>query len=243
MSDTPHDSPNPADPGDPGRGDPPPGDPAPQPGSRADYTLGEVRRPQVSARVPEAVSRGVFSTGAIVIGGPYEIVLDFLLRLVRPHQVVARVVLPPPVLPQFVEALTDNLGKFRERFGPIPALPRAEPERTPSVQEVYEDLKLPDEMLAGAYANAVIISHTPAEFCFDFIAGFFPRSAVSARVYLSAPQAQRLLETLAQTYQEYVRRAGARRPGASPGTPGTPGVRRAPGAPGDAAGPEAPPVS
>ena len=41
--------------------------------------------------------------------------------------------------------------------------------------------KLPDDMLGGVYANMASISHTENEFCFDFIAQFFPRSAVTAR--------------------------------------------------------------
>ena len=47
-----------------------------------------------SARVPESVNRGVFSTGAIVITGGSEFIIDFILRMGRPHQVVARMILP-----------------------------------------------------------------------------------------------------------------------------------------------------
>ena len=30
------------------------------------------------------------------------------------------------------------------------------------LQEIYQDLRLPDEVLSGAYANAVMIGHSPA---------------------------------------------------------------------------------
>lgn len=186
-------------------------------GSRGDYTLGEVQHRQLSARVPEAVARGVFSTGAIIIGGATEFVLDFCLRMVRPHQVVARVVLPPPVLPQMIAALNESIAGYEARLGPIPPLPAPASERTPSLQEVYEELKLSDEQLSGAYANVVMIAYGGAEFCLDFVSGFFPRSAVSSRVYMAAPHVLRLRDSLTQTHAEHLRRLAARRnPPASP---------------------------
>lgn len=54
--------------------------------------------------------------------------------------------------------------------------------RQASVQEIYDDLKVRDEILSGAYANAVMIGHGPHEFGSDFITNFYPHSAVSARV-------------------------------------------------------------
>src|SRR5258706_10187849 len=69
----------------------------------------------VTARVPEKVARGVFSTGVIVIDGPFEFVLDFVMGLVQPRQVVARVVMSPVVVEQFIHAIRDNVGKFESR--------------------------------------------------------------------------------------------------------------------------------
>ncbi|NBS33936.1 MAG: DUF3467 domain-containing protein, partial [Planctomycetia bacterium] len=66
---------------------------------------------------------------------------------------------------------------------PRPAAPQPAP-----IADIYENLKLPDDMLGGVYANMASISHTASEFCFDFIAQFFPRSAVTARVYMAAPR-------------------------------------------------------
>ena len=51
----------------------------------------EVQHSQISAVVPERVARGVFSTGAVVVQGPHEFILDFLLRMSQPQQVAARV--------------------------------------------------------------------------------------------------------------------------------------------------------
>lgn len=157
---------------------------------------------QVGARVPEAVARGVFSTGAIVITGQGEFVLDFVQRLSRPHQVVARVVLPHNVIPLLLNALRDNFAKYVSRFGEPPALPRPDNTRRPAIREVYEDLKINDDVISGSYANAVMISHSAAEFSLDFVTQFFPHAAVSQRVFLSAPQLPRLIESLANSWQQ-----------------------------------------
>lgn len=172
-------------------------------------TVQQVHHQQISARVPESVGRGVFSTGAIVLVGQNEFILDFVLRMTRPHQVAARVVLPHRVMSQFIEALKDNLQKYTNRFGELPALPKsptpANPQ--PNIREIYDDMKLPDEMLNGAYANAVMVGHTASEFSFDFIASFFPQSVVSSRVFLSAPQIPRLLVSLTRTFDNFRQRS------------------------------------
>jgi Protein of unknown function (DUF3467) len=165
----------------------------------------QITHSPVSARVPERVARGVMCTGVIVLTGPNEFILDFVQVLARPAQLVARVVLPPPVAASFTAALRDNLDKYAQSFGPPPPLPRP-PQRRPNIQEVYENLKLPDDLLSGAYANAAIVGHSPAEFFFDFITGFYPTAAVSARVFLAASQAPRVLEAVSNAVRQFEER-------------------------------------
>src|SRR5258708_14439978 len=74
----------------------------------------------LSAGVPEKMARGVFSTGALVLQGATEFVVDFVLRMNKPHQVVARVVLPINLVPQLIEALKGNLENYRKTFGAAP---------------------------------------------------------------------------------------------------------------------------
>lgn len=181
-----------------------PGNPGPEDGENTQ----RVAVNRSSARVPEQVAAGVFSTGVIVMSGPNEFVLDFVHSLSRPARVVARVVLTPQVVGQFAGALEKNLAMFSDRFGKPATLPKppTNQARRPSIEETYESLRLPDEMLSGSYANAVLISHGPAEFCFDFVTSLFPRSAVASRVYLSAPHVPPMLDTLKQNYQRYVDR-------------------------------------
>lgn len=195
----------------------PEGEPNPPPGAVNE----QVQHPSVSARVPPQIGHGILSTGAVVFDGPHEFVIDFLQRLGAPHSVAARVTLSHAVFGQFIQALRDNLKMYEGRFGapaPLPVPPQPQP-RT-SITELYEQLKLPDEMLSGVYSNAVMIGHTPSEFWFDFITTFFPRSAVSCRVFLSAQQIPALLDTLASAQQAHQRRrSGEQPPGSQPPGP------------------------
>jgi hypothetical protein len=278
---------------------------------------GQIRHNQLSARIPESVARGVFSTGAIVLMGNTEFILDFVLRMQRPHQVVQRVVLPHAVLPQMISTLEKNLEKYQERFGMLPTMPKpietptensadntpqppvtpkpksnapthtqadesldnkpetppasanafageggggsaghtalpdqvtpaddaltSEPTQStptehndfeevsapspaeaqqpvkpkiinhPSIEDIYDDLKIPEDGLIAAYANAVMISHSAAEFNLDFICNFFPRSVVTSRVFISAPQVVRMLDAIKNTYDEFQKRIIANR--------------------------------
>jgi hypothetical protein len=166
------------------------------------------KRPQhVSARVPEKVSPGVFSTGVIVMTGGTEFVIDFVQNLGQPAQVAARVVMPHATMPQFIEALKTNLDLYTNRFGKPAELPKPnQPQRQPTIQELYDDLKLPEDVATGSYANGVMIGHAASEFKFDFLANMVPHPSVSTRVYLSAPQVPRMLESLKKTYSQFQER-------------------------------------
>ncbi|MCA9037131.1 MAG: DUF3467 domain-containing protein [Planctomycetaceae bacterium] len=182
----------------------------------------EIRHSQIGALVPANVARGTFSTGAVVLQGQHEFIVDFLLRMQQPQQVAARIVMPPGVVAQFIQALQDNLRKYEERFGEIP--PANNPSPPPgaqrqSAQDLYDMLKIPEDTMSGNYANAVMIGHTATEFSFDFITTFFPRSAVSQRVFLAAPNAKRLLESLNHSFGQFQQRL--QNPPAPPTPPDT----------------------
>jgi hypothetical protein len=171
----------------------------------------EVQHSPATARVPDMVGRGVFSTHAIVMQGTHEFLIDFIQSLAPPRRVVARVVLPSSVVPLFVGALHENLQKYQQSFGASPRVqtpahqqpPGTTPPQQPPISEVYEQLKLPDEMLGGSYANTVVITHSQSEFCFDFICNSFPRSVVTARVYLSAPHVPEVFDSLKRCLEQY----------------------------------------
>ena len=161
----------------------------------------------MSARVPEQVGPGTFSSGVLVMTGNTEFILDFIQNLGQPAQVAARVVMPHATMPQFIQALRTNLEMYTKRFGTPPELPAPAPnQRKPTIQEIYDDLKITDETLAGSYANGVMIGHAASEFKFDFLANMMPTPAVSSRVYLAAPHVPRLLQSLEKTYSDFQQR-------------------------------------
>ena len=170
-----------------------------------------LQQQHVAARVPESISRGGFSNGVIVMSGASEFVLDFLQNLGHPPQVASRVVLPHTAMPQVIRALQQNVALYRQKFGAIPELPRAEHSgRQQTPQEIYDELKLPDELLMGVYANGVMVGHTATEFRFDFLVNLFPRPVVSARLFLAVPQVSRMLASLGRNFQQFQERTDTR---------------------------------
>ena len=166
-----------------------------------------VRFSQTTARVPERCRTGVCSTGAVVLNGPHEFMVDFLQRLAQPQQVVARIIVPMTLMPAFIRALGDNIAGFTAKFGPPPSLPQPPPGTPiPTVEELYEQLKISDEVLAGTYCNTVMIAHSPAEFCFDFITSSFPKPIVASRVFMAAAHAPKLLDSLKRSWDQHQRR-------------------------------------
>lgn len=109
-------------------------------------------------------------------------------------QQVPPVVIPPTVSPPSRPPESEEPPSGESSDAPPSA--QAPAPAQPPIADIYEQIRLADDMLGGAYANVVAISHTPAEFCFDFIASVYPRSAVTARVYLAAPRAADALASL-----------------------------------------------
>jgi Protein of unknown function (DUF3467) len=182
-----------------------PGSPPPPGNDSGAYSQQFSHNPPVAARVPEKMARAAYATGLIVLDNPAAFILDFLQGMSRPYQVAARVVIHPTFMAQLAGALQDNVNKHVATFGPPPVMP-APPQNRPSIQEIYENFKLSDDQLSGAYANAVMINHSRAEYHIDFITDFYPTAAVSTRIFLSAFQAPRILDTLNMALQQYQKR-------------------------------------
>jgi hypothetical protein len=70
------------------------------------------------------------------------------------------------------------------------------PQDKSTVEEIYENTKIPDEMLAGKYANMVAVTQNNGDFCLDFVLSLFPRSVVTARVFISIYHATELMNAL-----------------------------------------------
>lgn len=184
----------------------PPRDDANQGAQNAGAFSQQFQNQPVAARVPAHVGKGIFTTGVVIQDGVNEFVLDFLQGLSRPPQIAGRVVLAPGTMDALVRTMDENLGKYVEQFGAPASLPPPPTQRRPSIQEIYENFKLPEELWSGTYANSVMVGHGPSEFFMDFITSFYPTASVACRVYFAAQQAPRILDTLRLSYQQYLRK-------------------------------------
>jgi hypothetical protein len=109
--------------------------------------------------------------------------------------------------------------------GSMPAPSMHEPIRPteqdlpPQIEDLYDRLKLPDRMLGGNYANVVMIRHMAEEFSFDFIANFYPRPVVVARIFFPAGRVLAFLEALTNSLQIFRKKADGRTPPPAPDSP------------------------
>ena len=71
------------------------------------------------------------------------------------------------------------------------------------ITELYEQVKFPEDLLGGTFANAVMIRHTPEEFCFDFISSLYPRPIVVSRVFTAAGRVPSFIEAMAGSLERY----------------------------------------
>jgi hypothetical protein len=69
--------------------------------------------------------------------------------------------------------------------------------------DLYDDMTIPDDVQVGVYANGLIIGHTDSEFKLDFVSNLFPKSVVTSRIFISAPQLIRLVDTLERTLHQF----------------------------------------
>ena len=81
--------------------------------------------------------------------------------------------------------------------------------KPPYITDTYGQLKFPDKVAAGEFANAVLIRHTMHEFVLDFLCDLYPRATVTARVFISATRTPEFVEGLDIALQQYRRRPHA----------------------------------
>jgi hypothetical protein len=82
-------------------------------------------------------------------------------------------------------------------------------------------VKIPDDMLRGAYANSLVVAHTAEEFVLDFILSLPPQPVCTARVLVHPGHLKRIIQALQQNLARYEAAHGtvasAPDPGPGPG--------------------------
>jgi hypothetical protein len=80
-------------------------------------------------------------------------------------------------------------------------------------------IKIPEDVLRGAYANQMVVRHSREEFVLDFIHLCPPEGVVAARVVVSPPHMKRMVAALAENLSRYEKAHGAIEAAAAPPDP------------------------
>ncbi len=160
-------------------------------------------------RIADEDRPGVFATDVLIFSGAHEFVLDFIQNLEIPIRVVARVVVPRVALPAMLEVMRQGVTP-PPAHKPTPA-DAANPDEAATVAEgasssgpttvqqpkqIYDDIKLPESLQSGTYANALITAHNDQIFRMDFVAQFCPDPVLTSRVFVTKVQAGLVLGAL-----------------------------------------------
>ena len=80
-------------------------------------------QPQKPQGVPintgDEMSRGRYSNQMIVTHSPEEFIIDWLLNSPSGIHLISRIIVSPSHLKRIISALTDNLQKHEQTFGPV----------------------------------------------------------------------------------------------------------------------------
>ncbi len=73
----------------------------------------------------------------------------------------------------------------------------------PNPTEQRIQIKLPDEIAGGVYANNMVVGHNREEFVMDFIYAAPPQGRVNARVIVSPGHMKRIIRALQENLRKY----------------------------------------
>jgi hypothetical protein len=184
---------------------------------------------KLSVRVPERLLPGVYANQMIIRHTREEFLIDFLNRFPPEGVVAARVIVSPGHLKRMIRALKENLGRYEASRGPIAERKGPSPRSTARSEDAPPDsdapspapaapspqratvapterklaAKVPESVVAGVYANQMMVSHSPDEFLIDFINIFPPEGVVTARVFVSPAQLKRAIRALQDNLDRY----------------------------------------
>lgn len=174
--------------------------------------LVQVQHSLATARIPDAVGAGVFANEMVILKGSGEIAIDFIQGMASPRRLATRAIMNLETAAQMVKSLESAMdgcvltmngctfvlsgGSGIRWMGPED---QEKKQDEVSVSQIYETTKITDDVLVGRYANMVHVSQSNGTFCLDFVTTLFPRSVVTARVFLAMYHATELLNSLKKT--------------------------------------------
>jgi hypothetical protein len=173
----------------------------------------------LAPRIDPATSQGAYATGLVVIHTRDEFLLDFIAGFAAPPRIVGRVIVTPPYLKRMLRTLMENFGRYENTFGALPVQHENTRAQAGQVNDLYAKLHVEEELLGGAYSNAMSVMHTRDEFIMDCITNFPPSSKVMARLVLSPAHMRRIISVLGDNLSQYEDRFGKIDDGSPPFEP------------------------
>lgn len=184
------------------------------------------RKPSI--KLPERLLPGVYANQMVVRHTREEFLIDFINRFPPEGVVAARVIVSPGHLKRMIQALQENFGRYELGHGPIreaasayaasqgmrggPGGAAGDAAGAPAGKasaaakgggESHAATRISEAVLAGVYANQMVVSHSREEFLLDFVNIFPPEGVLTARVFVSPPQLERMIRALAGNFGRY----------------------------------------
>lgn len=170
-------------------------------------------------KIDPETSQGAYATGLVVLHTRDEFMLDFIAGFTAPPKIVGRVVATPAYLKRMLKALLDNFSRYEKAYGAVSVPPENTRAKAGQVSEIYARLQVGDDVLGGAYSNAMAVMHTRDEFIMDFLTNFPPASKVTSRVVVSPTHLRRIISVLGDNLSQYEDKFGKIDDGAPPSEP------------------------
>ena len=79
----------------------------------------EKKSKQIQVKTADEMSRGRYSNSMFVAHGPEEFIIDWLLNSPTGAHLVSRIIVTPGHVRRIINALSENLKKYEEKFGEI----------------------------------------------------------------------------------------------------------------------------
>ncbi len=74
---------------------------------------------QIQIKANEEMSQGRYSNSMFIAHGPEEFIIDWLLNSPTGAHLVSRIIVTPGHVKRIINALSDNLKKYEEKYGEI----------------------------------------------------------------------------------------------------------------------------
>ena len=74
---------------------------------------------QIQIKANEEMSQGRYSNSMFIAHGPEEFIIDWLLNSPTGAHLVSRIIVTPGHVKRIINALSDNLKRYEEKYGEI----------------------------------------------------------------------------------------------------------------------------